>query len=212
MNQQGETNLVSTTSEENCNKENSELMDIKVISIPSLQVTLKCEEDAGNTRSASSEICENKGPDVISEISKENVEITENSENKNMADTSEISMEVHKTKNEQCPEISVNIDTPNEQITLLSRNIAENEQNNSIEKSISDSEIDGQIKDLVTVNVVSKSDQISIEQIEKLNDADETLDDVTVSYSPLDNCSPVSTLMKTNRQVVIILINVRIFR
>jgi len=198
MNQQGETNLVSTTSEENCNKENSELTDIKVISIPSLQVTLKCEENEGNTRSASTEICENKGPDVLSETAKDNVEITENSENKNVADTSEISKEIQKTKNEQCPELCVKIDTSNKQITTsLSKNMDENEtliqQNNSIEKAISDSEIDGQIKDFYNVNVVSKSDQISIEKIEKLNDADETLDDVSVSYSPLDNCSPVST-------------------
>ena len=197
MNKQGETNLVSTTSEENCNKENSELTDIKVISIPSLQVILRCEEDEGNTRSASMEICENKGPDVLSEIAKENCEITENFEIKNMADTSEISKEVKKTKNEQCPELSVNIDTSNEQITLLNRNMAKNEtliqQDNSIEKSISDSEINDQIKDFDNVNVVSKSDQISIEQIEKLNDADETVEDVTVSYSPLDTCSPVST-------------------
>ena len=193
MNQQGETNLVSTTSEENCDKENTELTDIKVCSVPSLQVTLKCEEDEGDTRSTSSEICE----------------ITENSENKNMADTSVISREVQKTKNEQCPELSVKIDTSNEQITSLNRNMAENittslnrntgenetlnKQNNSIEKSISDCEIDGQIKDFDNVNVVSKSDQISIEQIEKLNDADETLDDVAISYSPLNNCSPVST-------------------
>ena len=193
MNQQGETNLLSTTSEENCSKENSELRDIKVISIPSLQVTLKCEEDERNTMSACSEIRENKGPDVLSETAKDNVEITENSENKNI----EISKEVQKTKNEQCPELSVNIDTSNEQITLLNRNMAKNEtliqQDNSIEKSISDSEINDQIKDFDNVNVVSKSDQISIEQIEKLNDADETVEDVTVSYSPLDTCSPVST-------------------
>ena len=209
MNQQGETNLVSTTSEENCDKKNTELTDIKVCSVPSLQVTLKCEEDEGDTRSTSSEICENNGPDVLSETAKDNCEITENSENKNMADTSVISREVQKTKNEQCPELSVNIDTSNEQITSLSRNTAENittslnrntaenetlnKQNNSIEKSISDCEIDGQIKDFDNVNVVSNSDQISIEQIEKLNDADETLDDVAISYSPLNNCSPVST-------------------
>ena len=209
MNQQGETNLVSTTSEENCDKENTELTDIKVCSVPSLQVTLKCEEDEGDTRSTSSEICENNGPDVLSETAKDNCEITENSENKNMADTSVISREVQKTKNEQCPELSVKIDTSNEQITSLNRNMAENittslnrntaenetlnKQNNSIEKSISDCEIIGQIKDFDNVNVVSNSDQISIEQIEKLNDADETLDDVAISYSPLNNCSPVST-------------------
>jgi hypothetical protein len=167
MNQQGETNLVSTTSEENCDKENTELTDIKVCSVPSLQVTLKCEEDEGDTRSTSSEICENNGPDVLSETAKDNCEITENSENKNMADTSVISREVQKTKNEQCPELSVKIDTSNEQITSLSRNTAENittslnrntaenetlnKQNNSIEKSISDCEIDGQIKDFDNV-------------------------------------------------------------
>lgn len=197
---QGETNLVSTTSEESCNQENRELTDIKVISIPSLQVTLKCEEpqeDAGNTRLTCSEICENNGPDVISVIAKENIEITENSENKNMADTSEISMEVHETKNEQCPELSDKIDTSCENITTsLSRNTDKketlNQQNNSIEETISDSEIDGQIKDFDHVNVVPGSDQISIEKIGKLNDTDETLDDVSVSYSPLDNCSPVS--------------------
>ena len=209
MNQQGETNLVSTTSEENCDKENTELTDIKVYSVPSLQVTLKCEEDEGDTRSTSSEICENNGPDVLSETAKDNCEITENSENKNMADTSVISREVQKTKNEQCPELSVKIDTSNEQITSLNTNTAENittslnrntaenetlnKQNNSIEKSISDCEINGQIKDFDNVNVVSNSDQIFIEQIEKLNDADETLDDVAISYSPLNNCSPVST-------------------